>query len=174
MMFFTKADKEDFEPVQKLYWNLIDKSQDEESFPGWKKGVYPSDDMIRQNIERGYLYVLKDDGIIRACAICNPYANEEYKQVSWKVNDGPVWIIHTLAVDYDSRGRGVGSELVRNIIRLAGENDIKALHLDVISHNKAAEALYRKLGFTYVSTQTIFYGVVGNKEFKMFEYTNIK
>lgn len=32
----------------------------------------------------------------------------------------------------------------------------------------------RKLGFTYVSTQTIFYGVVGNKEFKMFEYTNIK
>ena len=85
-----------------------------------------------------------------------------------------VWIIHTLAVDYDSRGCGVGSELVRNIIRLAGENDIKALHLDVISHNKAAEALYIKLGFTYVSTQTIFYGVVGNKEFKMFEYTNIK
>ena len=37
MMFFTKADKEDFEQVQKLYWNLIDKSQDEESFPGWKK-----------------------------------------------------------------------------------------------------------------------------------------
>ena len=103
MMFFTKADKEDFEQVQKLYWNLIDKSQDEESFPGWKKGVYPSDDMIRQNIECGYLYVLKDDGIIKACAICNPYANEEYKQVPWKVNDGPVWIIHTLAVDYDSR-----------------------------------------------------------------------
>ena len=25
MMFFTKADKEDFEQVQKLYWNLIDK-----------------------------------------------------------------------------------------------------------------------------------------------------
>ena len=174
MMFFTKADKEDFEQVQKLYWNLIDKSQDEESFPGWKKGVYPSDDMIRQNIECGYLYVLKDDDIIKACAICNPYANEEYKQVPWKVNDGPVWIIHTLAVDYDSRGYGVGSELVRNIIRLAGENDIKALHLDVISHNKAAEALYRKLRFTYVSTQTIFYGVVGNKEFKMFEYTNIK
>ena len=96
-MFFTKADKEDFEQVQKLYWNLIDKSQGEESFPGWKKGVYPSDDMIRQNIECGYLYVLKDDGIIRACAICNPYANEEYKQVPWKVNDGPVWIIHTLA-----------------------------------------------------------------------------
>ena len=136
--------------------------------------MYPFDDMISQNIECGYLYVLKDDGIIKACAICNPYANEEYKQVPWKVNDGPVWIIHTLAVDYDSRRCGVGSELVRNIIRLAGENDIKALHLDVISHNKAAEALYIKLGFTYVSTQTIFFGVVGNKEFKMFEYTNIK
>lgn len=38
----------------------------------------------------------------------------------------------------------------------------------------AADALYRKLGFTYVSMQTIFYEVVGNKEFKMFEYTNIK
>ena len=55
--------------------------------------------------ECGYLYLLKDDGIIRACAICNPYANEEYKQVPWKDNDGPVWIIHTLAVDYDRRGR---------------------------------------------------------------------
>lgn len=32
------ANIEDFDEIQKLYWNLIEQSKDEPSFPGWKKG----------------------------------------------------------------------------------------------------------------------------------------
>lgn len=37
-MEFTLAKIEDFNEVQNLYWNLIDQSKDEPSFPDWKKG----------------------------------------------------------------------------------------------------------------------------------------
>ena len=54
----------------------------------------------------------------------------------------------------------VGSE------RKAGK---KALRLDVIENNTAAEGLYQKLGFRYIQTKTLFYEVVGEMTFKMYE-----
>ena len=43
------------------------------------------------------LFVLRDEGIIKACAIVNSNSNKEYKKVAWKVNerDNNVWIIHS-------------------------------------------------------------------------------
>lgn len=70
-MEFTLAKIKDFNEVQNLYWNLIDQSKDELSFPDWKKGEHPSPDLIMDSIKQEHLYVLKDEGIIKACAICN-------------------------------------------------------------------------------------------------------
>lgn len=171
-MNVTIAEKKDFAEIEELYWHLIDMSGKEPSFPGWKKGKHPSAEMLRENIEQGYLHVLKEEGQIRACAICNPYSNEEYKKVPWQiVEDGKtVWILHALAVAYEHRGQGLGKVLVKSILDLAGAKGIKAIHLDVIGHNIAAEKFYKKLGFQYICTRNIFYEVVGNREFKMFEY----
>lgn len=46
-MIFRKAEKEDFYKIRSLYWNLIDQEQDDPSFPHWKKGIHPSDEIIR-------------------------------------------------------------------------------------------------------------------------------
>ena len=46
-MIFRKAEKEDFYKIRLLYWNLIDQEQDDPSFPHWKKGIHPSDEIIR-------------------------------------------------------------------------------------------------------------------------------
>jgi hypothetical protein len=46
-MIFRKAEKEDFYKIRLLYWNLIDQEQDDPSFPHWKKGIHPSDEMIQ-------------------------------------------------------------------------------------------------------------------------------
>ena len=41
-MNFELACLEDFNEIENLYWDLIDKSKEEPSFPDWEKGVHPS------------------------------------------------------------------------------------------------------------------------------------
>lgn len=166
------ANIEDFDEIQKLYWNLIEQSKDEPSFPGWKKGVHPSPDMLMESIKQKQMYILKANEVIKACAICNHLSNEEYANVSWRIKDTGqnVCIIHALAVGYDYRGQGLGKILVNQIISDAKESGSEAIHLDVIDNNVAAEAFYKGLGFQYISTENIFYEVVGHRNFKMYEY----
>ena len=52
-MIFRKAEKEDFYKIRSLYWNLIDQEKDDPSFPQWKKGIHPSDEMIQASIDKG-------------------------------------------------------------------------------------------------------------------------
>ena len=92
-MIFRKAEKEDFDKIRSLYWNLIDQDQDNPSFPHWKKGIHPSDEMIQNSIDRE----------------------------------------------------------------------------DVIENNTTAEKLYQKLGFRYIQTKTLYYDVVGEMTFKLYE-----
>ena len=155
-MNFELACLEDFNEIENLYWDLIDKSKEEPSFPDWEKGVHPSADEV----------------IIKACAIVNSNSNKEYKRVAWKVNerDNNVWIIHALAVRYEYRGMGLATQFVKNLISYAKLENIEAIHLDVIDKNTLADKLYIRAGFKYVSTENIFYEVVGNRQFRMYEY----
>ena len=118
------------------------------------------------------LFVLRDNGIIKACAIVNSSSNKEYKKVAWNVKerDNNVWIIHALAVHFEYRGMGLGTFLVKNIVLYAKQKNIKAIHLDVIDKNTLADKLYIKAGFKYISTEEIFYEVVGTRQFRMYEY----
>ena len=171
-MNFELACLEDFNEIENLYWDLIDKSKEEPSFPDWEKGVHPSADFLMAGIVQKELFVLRDEGIIKACAIVNSNSNKEYKKVSWKVNerDNNVWIIHALAVRYEYRGMGLATQLIKNLISYAKLENIEAIHLDVIDKNTLADKLYIRAGFKYVSTENIFYEVVGNRQFRMYEY----
>lgn len=171
-MKFESAHPDDFNEIQNLYWDLIDKSKEEPSFPDWKKGEHPSEDSLMAGIVQKELYILRDKGIIKACAIVNSNSNKEYKKVAWKVKerDDNVWIIHALAVRYEYRGMGLATQLIKNIISYAKLENIEAIHLDVIDKNTLADKLYIKAGFKYISTENIFYEVVGNRQFRMYEY----
>lgn len=171
-MNFELANTEDFNEIQNLYWDLIDKSKEEPSFPDWKKGEHPSSELLMISIVQKELFVLRDNGIIKACAIVNSSSNKEYKKVVWNVKerDNNVWIIHALAVHFEYRGMGLGTFLVKNIVLYAKQKNIKAIHLDVIDKNTLADKLYIKAGFKYISTEEIFYEVVGTRQFRMYEY----
>ena len=80
-MIFRKAAKEEFYKIRSLYWNLIDQEKDDPSFPHWKKGIHPSDEMIQNSIEREELYVLADGDEIAACVIANDEEVEGYIDV---------------------------------------------------------------------------------------------
>lgn len=132
-MNFELACLEDFNEIENLYWDLIDKSKEEPSFPDWKKGVHPSADFLMAGIVQKELFVLRD-------------------------------------MRYEYRGMGLATQFVKNLISYAKLENIEAIHLDVIDKNTLADKLYIRAGFKYVSTENIFYEVVGNRQFRMYEY----
>ena len=172
-MIFRKAEKEDFYKIRSLYWNLIDQEQDDSSFPHWKKGIHPSDEMIQDSIDTGQLYVLSDDDDdddeIAACVIANDERVDGYSDAPWQIDSDEVIVLHVLAVHPDHRGKGLARRLVENVIELERKAGKKALRLDVIENNTAAEKLYQKLGFRYIQTRTLYYDVVGEMTFKLYE-----
>ena len=132
-MNFELACLEDFNEIENLYWDLIDKSKEEPSFPDWEKGVHPSADFLMAGIVKKELFVLRD-------------------------------------VRYEYRGMGLATQFVKNLISYAKLENIEAIHFDVIDKNTLADKLYIRAGFKYVSTENIFYEVVGNRQFRMYEY----
>ena len=132
-MNFELACLDDFNEIENLYWDLIDKSKEEPSFPDWEKGVHPSADFLMAGIVQKELFVLRD-------------------------------------VRYEYRGMALATQFVKNLISYAKLENIEAIHLDVIDKNTLADKLYIRAGFKYVSTENIFYEVVGNRQFRMYEY----
>ena len=168
-MTFRKAEKEDFYKIRSLYWTLIDQEQDESSFPHWKKGIHPSDGMIQDSINTGQLYVLSDGDEIAACVIANDEKVDGYADAPWQVDSDEVMVLHVLAVHPDHRGKGLARRLVENVIEQGRKARKKVLRLDVIENNTTAEKLYQKLGFRYIQTKRLYYDVVGEMTFKLYE-----
>ena len=168
-MIFRKAEKVDFYKIRSLYWDLIDQDQDDPSFPHWKKGIHPSDEMILDSIDKGDLYVLSDGDEIAACVIANDEKVEGYADAPWQVDSDDIILLHVFAVHPDHRGKGLARRLVENVIEQQRKAGKKALRLDVIENNITAERLYQKLGFRYIQTKTLYYDVVGEMTFKLYE-----
>jgi len=168
-MIFRKAAKEEFYKIRSLYWNLIDQEKDDPSFPRWKKGIHPSDEMIQDSIDKGDLYVLVDGDEIAACVIANDEKVDGYSDAPWQIDSDEVIVLHVLAVHPDHRGKGLARRLVENVIEQERKVGKKALRLDVIENNTTAEKLYQKRGFQYIQTKTLYYDVVGEMTFKLYE-----
>lgn len=69
-----------------------------------------------------------------------------------------------------SRGRGIGTRLVNEIIRFARSEAKKAIRLDILGTNQLAEKLYTKCGFRFVEAGQLFYEDTGLTEYKMYEF----
>lgn len=78
-------------------------------------------------------------------------------------------IPHALGVWPAQQGKGVGQRVVEEILQYAKANGKKAVRLDILGQNAAAEKLYTKCGFQFVQAKTMFYEDTGWTEFKMYE-----
>lgn len=58
-----------------------------------------------------------------------------------------VWYLRTLAVDAASRGQGIGSRILEEIVTVALTHGAQALHTDVDSANRGAVRFYEAQGF---------------------------
>ena len=80
-----------------------------------------------------------------------------------------LFVPHALAVSSSGQGKGIGRYLMGEILKLAKAEKKKAVRLDILGTNTAAERLYKGCGFHFVQAKDMFYEDTGWTEYKMYE-----
>lgn len=172
MLQIRTANSDDDSNVRVFYDSLIDAMRDATYKPGWEKDIYPTQAFLSRSIERNELYIGELDEQIVSCMVVNYEYNDGYKDIRWSVEatDSELLVIHALGVDSMFSGKGIAKQMVLQVIKIARENHIKTIRLDVLEGNIPAEKAYTKMGFRYLDTIPMFYEDTGWTNYKLFEF----
>lgn len=159
-----RATKNDIPWIVNIYGKIFEFEAKEKVCTGWKENIYPTEKTARDAFVKNELFVLEEDGHILAAARINQEQMPEYAYCQWTYNapDSEVMVIHTLVVDPDFTGSGIGSKFVRFYEELALKCGCHYLRMDTNENNAAARALYKKLGYNEQDViPCIFNGING-------------
>ena len=171
-MKLNRATIEEFESIIAFYDDVMDRTPEMEHFARWQKRKHPTIDGIRVYIEEGSMYTYNEnDAIVGAMAV-TMYQGTDYHAIEWaqQVEDNEAAVIHILAVSSDAQGKGIGSEMIREAVRLAQTNGMKAIRLDALASNTPAHKIYKALGFEYRGQKRLYAENTGWTDFYFFEY----
>lgn len=149
-MEFRQAKEDDLCGFMRIYGAQMDREERTGVVTGWRRGVYPTEEGVRDFIRRGEGYVLTDGGECVACGRINRKEGEYYARIPWRCTDvgaGDVLVLHTFAVDTARRRAGYGTAFVRGYIALARALGCRVARLDTVETNAPALAFYPSLGF---------------------------
>ena len=171
-MKLNQAVIEDFESIIAFYDDVIERSPDLYLYARWSKGKHPTEKGIKAYIEEGSMYLYKEEGKIIGAMAVTMYQGEDYHAIEWsqQVADNKAAVIHILAVSPDFQGKGIGSEMVLEAIRLAQNNGMEAIRLDALASNTPAHRMYERLGFEYRGKQYLYAENTGWTDFYFFEH----
>ena len=141
------------------------------TYARWQKGKHPTVEGIRAYINEGSMYLYRDNGKIVGAMALTMYQGEDYHAIEWaqQVPDEKVAVIHILAVSPDIQGKGIGSEMISEAIRMAKSKGMQAIRLDALASNTPAHKLYERLGFEYRGKQHLYAENTGWTDFYFFE-----
>ena len=147
---YRRAAKDDIPGVVRIYEKIFELEARGKANTGWIKGVYPTEGTAREALSEEELFVFEEGGRVLASARINRKQEPEYANCSWTYDapDSEVMVIHTLVVDPEASGRGVGGGFVRFYEDYALRNSCPYLRMDTNVINSAARALYKKLGYS--------------------------
>ena len=144
-----KAVAADADAVAALYERVHDGEEAGRTTIGWIRGVYPTAATVRAALDRDDLFVMEEGGAVVAAAIINQIQVPEYANCPWADDPPPeqVMVLHTLAVDPQTQGRGYGKAFVAWYEGYALSHGCPYLRMDTNERNTAARSLYAKLGY---------------------------
>lgn len=159
-----KAVKNDLAQIVNIYDKILELEEKGKANIGWKRNIYPTEKTARDALIKNELFVLEEDGRILAAAKINQEQVPEYVYCHWTYDapDSEVMVIHTLVVDPDFSGHGIGSKFIRFYEELALKCGCHYLRMDTNQINTAARALYKKLGYSEIGVvPCAFNGISG-------------
>ena len=159
-----KALAADIPAVASIYDKLHTEEEASRATIGWIRGIYPTEDTARQALCRDDLFVQEHNGTIVGAAIINQTQVDAYYGGPWQfaAADSEVMVLHTLVIDPDAAGRGLGKQFVAFYEDYAIQNGCKVLRMDTNSRNLRARAMYAKLGYREAGiVPCVFNGIAG-------------
>ena len=144
------ADMKDLDAIDAIYQEIHDGEEAGRTTIGWVRSVYPTRATAEASIRAGDMFVMEEEGQVVASARINREQVPEYAGAAWAVQAPPdrVMVLHTLAVSPRYAGRGFGSRFVAWYEDYARSHGCPFLRMDTNERNRAARALYARLGYT--------------------------
>ena len=149
-MDLIKAAESDLQDLMSLYWRVADDMNDR-GLNQWNRGIYPTEEMIRRDIERGEMYIRRMDSVIAAAITLTEVMDPEYRDILWTGGMLPGYL-HRLAVDVPLQGAGIGGDVLDDAIQIMRRAGCDCVRLDTNRENRRAMRLYEKMGFRICGT----------------------
>ena len=163
---FRKAVLSDLDAIDAIYQEIHTGEEEGRTTIGWIRSIYPTRATAEASILAGDMFVLEEDGKVVAAGKINQEQVPEYANCPWTVDAPPekVMVLHTLVVSPKASGRGLGTRFVAFYEDYAREHSCPYLRMDTNERNKAARALYARLGYTEPGiVDCVFNGIPGVK-----------
>lgn len=128
------------------FYRIVTDHMEENAMTQWHWGTYPNEDMIREDVEAGRLYYLRQDDEIAAAVVAATGQDPEYVPLTWNCGLHP-GVFHRLAVHPSMQGAGLGGLVLDDVQQLLRRSGCDCIRCDTSDQNRAACRLYEKMGF---------------------------
>lgn len=145
----TKTTKKDVDRVMVILGEAR-KSIGKLGIDQWQYG-YPSRDIIKDDITKGFSYVVRDEEEIYATFCLKEDEEPTYREIydgAW-INKGPSFALHRIAICDTMRGKGIADMIVDFLVEKCRENNVASLKVDTHKGNIPMRKMLERNGFIY-------------------------
>ena len=147
IMELIRAAEGDLQELLNLY-ERVAAEMEKSGLLQWHWGVYPTEEMIRDDVAQGLMYIQRIDGVIAgAVAVFNGVDEPEYAEVPWTCGVNPGYF-HRLAVDPAMQGMGIAGGILDDVQQILRGQGCDSVRCDTNDKNARARRLYEKMGFS--------------------------
>lgn len=166
-----KALNSDIDSVSKLYESIHSEEKKGTVVTGWVQGVYPTKETAKNAFSRNDLFVEELDGNIVGTAIINQIQADVYKKAMWKYDfpDKEIMVLHTLVIDPNEKGNGLGKAFVEYYEQYAKEHKCSCLRMDTNELNANARNFYKSLNYNEIGILPCLFNGIPNVRLVMLE-----
>ena len=112
----------------------------------WQDG-YPNKEVLLEDIQQGYSYVLEDGHIIGTMSF-KVADDPDYARIDGKwLCEGSYGVIHRIVIDDKYKGEGRAKELLEYAIKGCRESHVISLRIDTHQDNRSMRRFLEKNGF---------------------------
>lgn len=147
-MEFQKAAPSDLGRIFPVYQAAIARME-ELGIHQWDE-VYPSKEIISEDIENREMYIGLTDGNIVSAFTLNRKFDPEYEGGRWQYEGLAFSVLHRLCVRPACQNKGAATQSMEFIEETLRREGFASVRLDAFSRNPAALRLYEKFGYTRV------------------------
>lgn len=109
--------------------------------------VYPGGSLMKQNLYKGLIYIVRETGVCKGMVTLNPEMPEDYKEMKPVVDESKTLYIQWLAVHPNWQKRGISKLLMDFAEDYARANGYKSILLDVFNNHEFAHQICQKYNF---------------------------